>query len=97
MALLQAMGHGLACVVTPVGGMADIIVSGVNGVLVPTGDSNDLACVLKGLLENPQRRAALGKGAAATIQSGYTAEVVMERMAEAYRDAAARRTGDVGA
>lgn len=97
MALLQAMGHGLACVVTPVGGMADIIVSGVNGVLVPTGDSNGLADVLKELLDNPQWRAQLGKGASATIQRGYTAEVVMERMVWVYREAAARRTGDVGA
>lgn len=84
MALLQAMGHGLACVVTPIGGMRDIIDSGENGMLIPVDDSQTLARVLGSLLVDAPERARLGRGAAETIQAGYTPDVVMRRLDEIY-------------
>lgn len=97
MALLQAMGHGLACVVTPVGGMADIMVNGVNGRVVPVGDSHRLAEALGDLLAHAERRAALGEGAAETIRSGYSVEKVMRDLERIYTAVSAAEARDARA
>ncbi len=47
MALLEAMAYGLACVVTPVGGIPEVIVDGQNGVLTPIRNADALAENLK--------------------------------------------------
>lgn len=41
--LLQAMAAGVACVVTPVGGIPEYIRDGMTGILVPPGDPLELA------------------------------------------------------
>ena len=61
MALLQAMGHGLACVVTSVGGMSEIVTDGVSGLVVRPEDPGPLAVALGAVLEDADLRETSGQ------------------------------------
>ena len=58
----QALGFGLPVVGTAVGGIAEVVEDGVNGLLVPPGDPEALASAL-GRIADPTLRASLAKGA----------------------------------
>lgn len=61
MALLEACAAGLPIVATDVGGTAEIVRDGVNGLMVPPSDPGKLASAISGLLRDPQRSAAFGR------------------------------------
>ncbi|MFQ5599012.1 MAG: glycosyltransferase [Candidatus Krumholzibacteriia bacterium] len=60
LALLEAMGAGLACVATAVGGNPEVLAEDT-GVLVPFGEPAALARVLVDLARQPGKRQRLGK------------------------------------
>lgn len=66
MVMIEAMSLGLPIVSfdCPTG-PRDVIEDGVSGVLVPDGDVDALAAAMLGVIEDPERRRALGAGAAA--------------------------------
>lgn len=53
--VLEAMAHARPVVVTPVGGVPDLIDDGVNGVFVRPGDTEALTAKLKALAADPDR------------------------------------------
>jgi glycosyltransferase involved in cell wall biosynthesis len=55
-ALIEAMAAGVPSVSTNVGGVRDVIASDRLGVLVPFGDANALAAVVRDLAASPDRR-----------------------------------------
>ena len=59
--LLEAMATGLPLVATRVGGNPELIEDGVNGCLVPVGDTVALANHLKEILAEPQTLASYGE------------------------------------
>lgn len=60
-ALLEACASALPIVATDVGGNAEIVQAGRNGLLVPAGDSLALAAALRELLADPPRARAMGQ------------------------------------
>ena len=72
LALLEAMLTGAAVVATSVGGVPEVVTSGVNGMLVRAGDEAALAAAIETLARSPELRARLGWRARETIQRGYT-------------------------
>lgn len=60
-ALLEAMAAGLPVVVTPVGGVPDIVQAERNGLLVAPGDRAALAGAINLLLADPAQRQAMGQ------------------------------------
>jgi glycosyltransferase involved in cell wall biosynthesis len=60
MAAIEAMSMEVPIVATSVGGLTEVVVDGRTGVLVPPQDPNRIAAELKGLIQNPQRRSAMG-------------------------------------
>ena len=60
-ALLEACAAGLPIVATDVGGNAEIVRDGINGVLVPARSEDALADALIGVLSHPLRMAEMGK------------------------------------
>jgi glycosyltransferase involved in cell wall biosynthesis len=65
MALLEAQAAGLPVVSRATRGVPDIVVDGRTGVLV--GEEGALADAIRALLVDPDRRSALGRGAAAFV------------------------------
>ncbi|RSM84323.1 glycosyltransferase family 1 protein [Kibdelosporangium aridum] len=68
MAMLEAMGHGLVPVVTPVGSIGEVVKDGENGLLVKPGDVGGLTRALQSLLDDPGLRARLAKAARSTVE-----------------------------
>lgn len=76
-ALLEAMGAGLAVVASALPGLDEAIEPGHSGVLVPPGDVDALARSLSVLAEDPELRVALGE-AARERSRAYSVEAVGE-------------------
>jgi glycosyltransferase involved in cell wall biosynthesis len=74
-AMLEALGSGLAVIASDLAGLNEAIVPGESGVLVPPGDVNALATALRELAADPARRRALGLAAAARARN-YSVEAV---------------------
>lgn len=84
MSLLEAMAAGCAVVASAVGGIPDLVVHGVNGLLVPAGDAAALAAAIAALLRDPALATRLGREARATVAARYTMERSLERLGQIY-------------
>ena len=58
---IEAMASGLPVVASRVGGIPETIVNQMSGLLVPLGDPIALATAIRQLLDDPQRRASMGR------------------------------------
>jgi len=67
MSLLEAMGWGLPVIVTPVGGIPELITSTENGLLINPGDVQKLSQAMQKLIENQSLRLSLGNAARETV------------------------------
>lgn len=85
-AMLEAMAAGLVCVVTPVGGIPEVVVDGDNGLIVAPRDAQALARVLRRALEEPDLSRGLGMNARATVEKRYAVERVAEQVDVLYRE-----------
>ena len=81
--LLEAMACGAAILAMPTGGTPGMITDGVNGALEPTAEG--FARRLAVLLQQPERRRALGAAARHTARERFAKQVVVERVEELYR------------
>lgn len=79
-ALLEACASSLPIVATDVGGNREIVRHGVNGRLVPSGDTAAIATALIALLRGGEQAAAMGRAGYAWAQ----AEASFRTMAERY-------------
>lgn len=87
-AILEAMGHGLACVVADGPGNAEAV--GAAGVVVPAGDSAALAAALAALAADARERARLGSAARERVRATFTRERMQAGVGAAYGAALAR-------
>lgn len=67
MALLEAMGWGLPAIVTPVGGIPELIRSGENGLLVSPGNLAQLSEAIQRVISDEQLRTNLGNAARRSV------------------------------
>ncbi len=84
LAIMEYMAAGLPTVATRVGGIPEVIEEGVDGVLVPPGDPDALACEVAALLDDPDRRAALGAAARRHRAERFDLSVMVERVEQLY-------------
>lgn len=85
--VLEAMRAGLPVVATDVGGTAEAVESGENGVLVPPGSAVALSAALADLLENPLRRQRMGAAAHLSYELRHRLESMVESTARVYENA----------
>jgi glycosyltransferase involved in cell wall biosynthesis len=85
----EAMAHGRAVVVTPVGGMRDLVEDDVNGLVVPVGDVGALRAALDRLLGDGDLRRRLGAAARETARERLSWQTWTSAMLTVYK--AARR------
>ncbi len=87
--LREAMGYGLPCVGTDSGGIPEIIVDGVTGLVVPPGEPEPLARALIDLLSRPAEAERMGRAGHAAVVDQHTWDRVAERIAPYLERAAA--------
>jgi glycosyltransferase involved in cell wall biosynthesis/phosphoheptose isomerase len=89
---LEAMACGVPVVASAVGGMIDTVVDGVTGVHVPPRDPERLAAALRGLLDDPDRRAEYGAAGVRRARRLYDWGRVATATLDVYARQARRRS-----
>jgi glycosyltransferase involved in cell wall biosynthesis len=89
--MLEAMAQGKAVIATNVGGVAETLEDGANGLLVEAGDRDRLAAALLSLARDASRRDALGREARATILRRHSMEGFVQTFVAHVRQAMADR------
>jgi len=85
LSILEAMCFGCPSVATAVGGVPEVVESGVSGLLVPAGDAGAVAGAIEALIADPARRRALGVAAQARARALFSAAAIVSRYEELYR------------
>jgi glycosyltransferase involved in cell wall biosynthesis len=89
--ILEAMGARLPVIATAVGGVPEMVVDGVTGILVPAKDTNEMALALLQLASDPARRRALGGVGQARVMSSFSIEQSAQALQESYAKLGNRR------
>lgn len=84
LALLEGMAFGLPALATPVGGIADFVESGENGLLVEPGDVEGLAESIRLLARDPELLRRLGETAKRRVRAATGDTELVRRWREVY-------------
>ena len=84
-ALIEAMGIGMPCIASDVGGITDLIENEKNGIRVPPQNPEALTAALHRVLTEPDFAVVLGKNARATIQKKFDSETSIQKLDEIYQ------------
>jgi glycosyltransferase involved in cell wall biosynthesis len=87
----EAMASGIPVITTTATGASQWIVDGVNGYIVPPGDSDAIRDRLEYLMDHPSLLPEMGRAARETI-----AQLTMERFRQSYSDAIAGNRKSAG-
>lgn len=83
--VLEAMSHGLACVVSDADGNVELIKHGVNGLVFKINDGTEgLAKCLRQLIADPQLRRRLSTNARKTVKENYTESAMISSYQKLY-------------
>jgi len=89
--ILEAMAAGLPVVASDVGGVAEAVVDGATGLLVPAGDPGSLADALQRLLRDAELRRSFGARGRDRVLRRFDAASFRAAHLELYRRELARR------
>ena len=70
--MLEACAAGLPVVATALPGIQQVIAHGETGLLVPVGDRSALAAALQRIVDEPERRRAMGAAARRLVETRFT-------------------------
>ena len=79
-ALIEAMGIGMPCIASDVGGIVELIEDGQNGIRVPPQDPAALATALHRVLTDPDFASELGRNARTTIQQRFDSAASVRKL-----------------
>jgi glycosyltransferase involved in cell wall biosynthesis len=82
--LIEAAACGLPIVTTDTNGCRDVVMDGVNGLLVPVRDSKKLAEALISLISNPEICQKMGKMSRKMAENKFDVQKVIERTLNVY-------------
>jgi glycogen(starch) synthase len=80
---VECLAAGTPCVVSALGGLLDVVADDVEGLHVPPGDAEALACALRRLVEDERLRSRLGAAGPAKA-ARFTLSHVIPRLDEVY-------------
>jgi glycosyltransferase involved in cell wall biosynthesis len=83
--LIEACAAGKPVIGTQVGGIPDIIASGVNGLLVRSGEATALGDAMVELVDSPERCRLMGLAGQRAVRERYGAERMVNELKDLYR------------
>ncbi|MEU5879409.1 glycosyltransferase [Spirillospora sp. NPDC047279] len=84
MAILEAMAHGVPCVAFDCApGIGELITDGVDGLVVPAGNTTAFAAGLRRLIDDPELRHKMGRAARDSVQR-FAPDIVADRWEELF-------------
>jgi glycosyltransferase involved in cell wall biosynthesis len=89
--VIEAMAAELPVVSSAVGGVSELVVAGETGLLVPTGDADELAAALELLITDPELRRRLGAAGRARAEALFDLSAFHLAHVELYCRELARR------
>lgn len=75
-ALMEAMASSCACIASDVGGNRFLLQNGISGFLFPAGDREALKGHLRRLIDDPNKRRAMGEAACKRIKEKFSWEII---------------------
>lgn len=84
MGVLDAWAYGIPCVMTPVGGIPDLVEDGRNGLLFPIGDYNTLAEKLALLMGNNQLRTSIVTETDKLVNGELSIHIITYKLGQIY-------------
>lgn len=87
-AILEAMAHSKPVVGTDVGGVAEAVVNGETGLVVPARDVEALANAIQYLAESPKQRQRMGEAGRARFLTRFSTDAVTTQYLEVYEKVA---------
>ena len=84
-ALIEAMGIGMPCIASDVGGIVDLIDHEKSGIRVPPQDPTALAAALHRVLTDANFASELGKNARAAIQQKFDSDASIQKLEAIYQ------------
>ena len=85
MGVLDAWAFGLPCVVTPVGGIPDIVVDGKNGLIFDVGNIDMLAEKLDLIISNESLRESISTESLSLAQTTFYIANINKQLGEIYK------------
>jgi N-acetyl-alpha-D-glucosaminyl L-malate synthase BshA len=85
LSILEAMCFACPSVATAVGGIPEVVETGVSGLLVPAGDPDALARGVEALIADPALRTRLGAAAKRRAAALFSADVIVNKYVRLYR------------
>lgn len=85
MGVLDAWAYGIPCVMTPVGGIPDIVKDGVHGLLFPVGDSMKLAESLEKMISNKNLREYIVSQTDVLVSTTFNIRSVCQQLDDIYK------------
>ena len=84
MGVLDAWAYGIPCVVTPVGGIPDIVKDGINGLIFPVGDIDTLALKLEKLITNKDLRKKIVEETDKYVNNDFNVSCINKKLGQIY-------------
>ena len=84
MGVLDAWAYGIPCVVTPVGGLPDIVVDGENALVFPVGDVDILARQLERMISDDGLRVKIAKSSLNLAHTTFNIENINKQLGRIY-------------
>jgi glycosyltransferase involved in cell wall biosynthesis len=88
---MEAAATGLPVVASDIRGCREVVVDGVNGLLIPVGDATALAGAVIRLGSDPQLRMRMGEEGIARAKAYFDENVIVETVLNAYRGLARKK------
>jgi N-acetyl-alpha-D-glucosaminyl L-malate synthase BshA len=85
LSLLEAMCFGCPSVAPQIGGIPEVMQDQISGRLLPFGRNDEMARAVENLIQNPDRRASLGRAAQTRAREHFSAAIIVPRYEALYR------------
>jgi glycosyltransferase involved in cell wall biosynthesis len=85
-ALMESMARAVPVVATAVGGVPELVRDGIDGLLVPYGDTAAMATAILWMIEHPEERRAMGASGRARIAGEFSTERMVSATQSVYEE-----------